>query len=103
LLRGSAGAIAIGGKSFSGGPMLLRLKPDPTDKTPNHFVVLSDGVQVGRIFDRVPGAPAPRKATWCWTINGRYRRDCGLGVGGDAATREDAVAAFRKMWHEHAT
>ena len=44
--------------------MLLKLKPDPTDKTPNHFVVLSDGVQVGRIFDRVPGASAPRKATW---------------------------------------
>ena len=83
--------------------MLLRLKPDPTDKTPNHFVVLSDGVQVGRIFDRVPGAAAPRNANWCWTINGKYRRDCGLGVGGDAATREDAIAAFRKTWHEHAT
>ena len=78
--------------------MLLRLKPDPTDKTPNHFVVLSDGVQVGRIFDRVPGAAAPRNANWCWTINGRYRRDCGLGVGGDAATREDAIAAFRKTY-----
>ena len=42
--------------------MLLILKPDPTDKTPNHFVVLSDGVQVGRIFDRVSGASAPRNA-----------------------------------------
>ena len=83
--------------------MLLRLKPDPTDKTPNHFVVLSDGVQVGRIFDRVPGASAARNANWCWTIAGKYCRDCGLGVGGDAATREDAIAAFRKTWDEHAT
>jgi hypothetical protein len=83
--------------------MLLILKPDPTDKTPNRFVVLSDGVQVGRIFDRVPGASAARNANWCWTIAGKYCRDCGLGVGGDAATREDAIAAFRKTWDEHAT
>ena len=88
--------------------MLLILKPDLTDKTPNHFVVLSDGVQVGRIFDRVSGASAPRNANWrnanwCWTIAGKYCRDCGLGVGGDAATREDAIAAFRKTWDEHAT
>jgi hypothetical protein len=58
-----------------GGLLLpLILKPDPTDKTPNHFVVLNQGVQVGRIFDRVPGASALRNATWCWTIDGRYRR-----------------------------
>jgi hypothetical protein len=43
--------------------MRLVLKPDPTDKTPNHFIVLCDGIQVGRIFDRVPGASAPRNAT----------------------------------------
>ena len=83
---------------------VLKLKPDPTDKTPNHFIVLCDGVQVGRIFDRVPGASAPRNATWCWTIDGKYR--CGDGPpdgGGDSATREDAMIAFRKAWDSHGT
>ena len=79
--------------------MPLILKRDPTDKTPNHFIVLCDGVQVGRIFDRVPGASAPRNATWCWSIDTKYRRDpFGLGQGGDAATRADAMADFRKAW-----
>jgi hypothetical protein len=79
--------------------MSLILKPDPTDRTPNHFIVLCDGVQVGRIFDRVPGASAPRNATWCWTIDGNYRRDAGPdGAGGNAATRTDAMAAFRCAW-----
>ena len=78
--------------------MPLILKRDPTDKTPNHFIVLCDGVQVGRIFDRVPGASAPHDATWCWTINGNYRRDDAPGCGGNAATSEDAMAAFRKAW-----
>jgi hypothetical protein len=78
--------------------MPLILKPDPADKMPNHFVVLCDGVQVGRIFDRVPGASAPRNATWCWTIDGNYRRDVCPGHGGDSATREDAMAAFRRAW-----
>jgi hypothetical protein len=79
-------------------PMPLILKPDPTDKTPNHFIVLCDGVQVGRIFDRVPGAAAPRNATWCWTIEGKHCRDGGPDGGGDAATREDAMIAFRRAW-----
>jgi hypothetical protein len=78
--------------------MSLVLKPDPTDKTPNHFIVLCDAVQVSRIFDRVPRAAAPRDATWCWTINGNYRRDDAPGCGGDSATREDAMAAFRMAW-----
>ena len=77
---------------------VLKLKPDPTDKTPEHFIVLCDGVQVGRIFDRVPGAAAPRNATWCWTIDGKYRRDGGPDGGGDSATRESAMTAFRKAW-----
>jgi hypothetical protein len=55
-------------------PMPLILKPDPTDKTPNHFIVLCDGVLVGRIFDRVPGASAPRNATW-WIC---FRAQCGF-------------------------
>ena len=44
--------------------MPLILKPDPTDKTPNHFIVLCDGVQVGRIFDRasVGAANATQRA-----------------------------------------
>lgn len=79
--------------------MRLILKPDPTDKTPNQFIVLCDGVQVGRIFDRVLGAAAPHYATWCWRIDTKYRRDRrGLGLGGDAATRTDAMADFRKAW-----
>jgi hypothetical protein len=79
--------------------MPLILKPDPTDKTPNHLIVLSDGVQVGRIFDRVPGAAAPRDNTWHWSIDTKYRCDRrGLGLGGDAATRADAMAAFRRAW-----
>ena len=57
------------------------------------------GVQVGRIFDRVPGASAPRDATWCWSVDTNYRLDPrGLGVGGNAATREDAMIAFRGAW-----
>jgi hypothetical protein len=82
--------------------MPLILKPDPTDKTPNHFIVLCDGVQVGRIFDRVPGAFAPHNATWRWSIDSKYRRDGEFGVGGNAATREDAIIAFRKAWDVHA-
>ncbi len=79
--------------------MPLILKPDPTDKTPKRFIVLCDGVHVGRIFDRVPGAAAPRDNTWRWSIDTKYRRDRrGLGLGGDAATRADAVAAFRSAW-----
>src|SRR5258708_6768073 len=78
--------------------MPLMLKRDPTDKTPNHFIVLCDGVQVGRIFDRVPGASAPRDATWCWTINGNYRRDDAPGCGGDSTTKEAAMTAFRQAW-----
>jgi hypothetical protein len=61
-------------KITGGLPLPLILKPDPTDKTPNHFIVLCDGVQVGRIFDRVPGASAPRNATWRWSIDTKYRR-----------------------------
>jgi hypothetical protein len=53
--------------------MPLILKPDPADKPPNHFVVLSDGVQVGRIFNHVPGASALRNATWVWSLDGEYR------------------------------
>jgi hypothetical protein len=59
----------------------LILKPDPTDKTPNHFIVLCDGVQIGRIFDRVPSPSAPRNATWFWSLDGKYRVDAGADGG----------------------
>ena len=78
--------------------MSLVLKPDPTDRTPNHFIVLCDGVEVGRIFDRVPGASAPHNATWCWTISDKRRVPGEPGGGGDAATKEAAMAAFRQAW-----
>ena len=81
--------------------MPLILKPDPTDKTPNRFIVLYDGVQVGRIFDRVPGASAPHHATWRWSIDSKYRRDGEFGVGDNAATREAAMNAFRAAWDAH--
>ena len=82
--------------------MPLILKRDPTDKTPNRFIVLFEGAEVGRIFDRVPGAAASHNATWCWSIDTKYRRNGELGIGGNAATREDAMIAFRKAWDEHA-
>jgi hypothetical protein len=77
--------------------MSLILKADPTDKTPNHFIVLYAGVQVGRIFDRVRGASAPHYATWCWTIEAKHCRDR-MSAGGSSATSQDAMAAFRKAW-----
>jgi hypothetical protein len=55
-----------------------------------HFIVLCDRGRVGRIFDRVPSASALRNATWCWTIDGKYR----VGAGPDGAWR----ACFDAHW-----
>lgn len=77
--------------------MPLILKPDPNDRRPGRYIVLCDGKEVGQIFDRTPGASAPRDATWHWALSGNYRAHP-LDGAGNAATREAAMIAFRKAW-----
>jgi ribosomal protein L37AE/L43A len=80
-------------------PSPLVLKPDPTDRRPDRYIVTCEGKEVGQIFDRVPGASAPRDATWLWSINDKRRVPGSQGGAGDAATREAAMAAFRAAWN----
>ena len=57
------------------------------------YDVLSEGKHVGRIYRD------PRKSSgkaWFWGLAHPYHR--GLGSHGYEATREAAMAAFRKSW-----
>jgi hypothetical protein len=84
------GAMTIGGLIFkraSAGRTSGQWSDDDYD-------VLADGNVVGRILkSRV----APRESPWFWTLVYGYHRDR-TPTDGYAATREDAMAAFKKSW-----
>src|SRR5262249_17399053 len=58
------------------------------------FDVLADGAVVGRIM-KVHAAPVG--SPWMWTLAFGHREDL-TPTHGYAATREDAMSAFRKSW-----
>ena len=61
---------------------------------PDDFDVLADGEIVGRIY---ASDAAPDHARWMWTL--AYGHHEGrTPTHGRAATREDAMAAFAKVW-----
>jgi len=57
------------------------------------YVVLENGVVVGRIF-KVPVAPPDRPWMWASGHSGHIKR----AAHGYEATREAAMAAFAKSW-----
>lgn len=74
---------------------LRRTYPDDDDeRNREHFwTVSSEGVYVGTIVFQ---ATLP-KPMWRWSITVQYASP-GISKGGDGATREDAMAGFRKAW-----
>jgi hypothetical protein len=58
------------------------------------YVVLADGVVVGRIFK---AAASPVGAPWMWTLAFGYHEDR-TPTHGYEATRENVMAAFAKSW-----
>lgn len=73
---------------------MLRLKRDREGMPGFYVVALEDGRHVGRIFK---SNSAPRDAPWFWTLDWLSRRGPGPHQG-NAATREDAMKAFRAAW-----
>jgi hypothetical protein len=76
----------------------LLLKPASTSRRSGRgrdddYNVLADGVMVGRIFKVRLGGRTP----WMWTLASEHHEDR-TPTHGYAATREAAMAAFRKSW-----
>jgi hypothetical protein len=72
----------------------LILRRAPIGWNQDDFDVLENGVIVGRIF-RVPIAPQDLPWMWASGHNGDIRR----AAHGYEATREQAMAAFKRSWH----
>jgi hypothetical protein len=60
----------------------------------DHYDVFADGAVVGRILK---AHAAPLGEPWFWTLAYGYHRDRNP-THGYAATREAAMAAFKKSW-----
>jgi hypothetical protein len=75
---------------------MLLLKRDPNSSGDEFFLVHHDGKAVGRIFNQLVGAPSD--ATWFWGITFDYWIGRSPPYYGNAATPEDAMAAFRAAW-----
>jgi hypothetical protein len=58
------------------------------------YDVLANGVVVGRIFTSLV---APKEAPWLWSLAHAHVSDR-RPTSGNAATRDEAMAAFAKSW-----
>jgi hypothetical protein len=68
--------------------------PDVTADTP-HYVVEMDGTDIGVIVE-LPWSPA-EKSRWQWSVIALPRARGALTIG-TCATRQEAMADFRKAW-----
>ena len=73
---------------------LVLKRGDPSRRRPDDYDVLENGVIVGRIFT-VPTAPQGRPWMWARGHGGRHIERAAHGY---EATREAAMAAFKKSW-----
>jgi hypothetical protein len=72
----------------------LILKRAPIGDNQDDYDVLENGVVVGRIFTSLV---APKEAPWFWSLAHAHvsnRRP----TSGNAATRDEAMAAFARSW-----
>src|SRR4051812_8322151 len=78
----------------------LVLKRDHTVLDVNeHYLVYFGEIYVGRIFNRTPGASASVDEPWFWGIDSGATHRLGVPTAsGQSATKEAAMAAFRKAW-----
>jgi hypothetical protein len=80
-----------------GGQLILKHASNsrPSGKwSEDDYDVLADGAVVGRILK---SHAAPVGSPWFWTLAYGYHRDR-RPIDGYAATREAAMAAFKKSW-----
>ena len=77
---------------------MLILKRDPNCSSDEFFLVHHGGKAVGRIFNQLAGASASSDATWFWGITFDYWDGPSPPHYGNAATRSDAMVAFRVAW-----
>lgn len=78
--------------------MSLRLKPQP-DADPNVYFYVYDDAEgfAGRIFDCTQTSPPKCEAPWFWGLD--YFKARGLlPYYGQAASKDEARAKFRKTW-----
>ena len=94
---------------MSGRHMALTMRPTDLDRSPAtadiaDWMVLDDGIPIGRIYQR--HAPANADVVWFWSITTYVEPRAGLRTSGMAETLEAAKAAFRDSydkWRDWAT
>jgi hypothetical protein len=75
--------------------MSLVLRPN-ADGSPDEYLVLHGGLQVGQIYKRtVTFRP---EAQWLWALNGVPEGPKGLVFTGPTATLDEAKAALEERW-----
>ena len=73
---------------------LILTRAAKTGASDDDYDVLENGVRVGRIMKT---ADATEGTPWRWTLLFEYHQDRAQTLGYEA-TREAAMAAFRKSW-----
>ena len=83
--------------------MALTLRPTDLERSPatadlEDWIVLDDGIPIGRIYQR--HAPANADVAWFWSITEYVEPRSGLRTSGMAGTLDAAKAAFRATWEQ---
>ena len=89
--------------------MALTLRPTDLERSPatadlEDWIVLDDGIPIGRIYQR--HAPANADVAWFWSVTAYVEPRSGLRTSGMAETLDAAKAAFRDSydkWRDWAT
>jgi hypothetical protein len=81
--------------------MALTLRPTDLERSPamadlEDWIVLDDGIPIGRIYQR--HAPANADVAWFWSITTYVEPRSGLCTSGSAETFDAARVAFRESW-----
>lgn len=79
-------------------PLVLRPHPDGSSAQPqSDYLVMSGGLQVGRIYKRE--FASHRQTQWLWAFNGVQRSNLSaLPMGGVSPTLEQARADLKDSW-----